>query len=104
VAVDGDSKVMKDKGMSRPYMRLEDRVTILKSIKYVDTVLTFHTAQGLANLVCINKPDFLVVGSDWKGKLVVGSEYVKEVKYFDRLEGYSTTKIIKNIITRGFVS
>jgi D-beta-D-heptose 7-phosphate kinase/D-beta-D-heptose 1-phosphate adenosyltransferase len=54
--------------------------------------------------VCINKPDFLVVGSDWKGKLVVGSEYVKEVKYFDRLEGYSTTKIIKNIITRGFVS
>ena len=40
----------------------------------------------------------MVVGSDWKDKKVIGSEHVKEVKFFDRVEGYSTTGIIeKNV-------
>ena len=37
----------------------------------------------------------MVVGSDWKGKKIVGSEHSKEVVFFDRVEGYSTTNILK---------
>ena len=36
-----------------------------------------------------------MVGSDWKGKEVVGSDYAKEVRFFDRIGDYSTTNIIK---------
>ncbi len=37
----------------------------------------------------------MVVGSDWKGKKVIGQEYAGEVKFFERIEGYSTTKILE---------
>ena len=42
------------------------------------------------------KPDILVVGSDWEGKYVVGAEYAKDVIFFPRVDGYSTTKVLKN--------
>jgi bifunctional ADP-heptose synthase (sugar kinase/adenylyltransferase) len=38
----------------------------------------------------------MVVGSDWKGKKVIGAEYAKEVVYFKRIKEFSTTKILSN--------
>ena len=40
-------------------------------------------------------PDVMVIGSDWKGKDVVGQEYTQRLCFFDRIEQYSTTKILK---------
>ena len=37
----------------------------------------------------------MVIGSDWRGKKVVGEKYAREVVFFDRMEGYSTTNILK---------
>ncbi|AOV59089.1 hypothetical protein BOW87_gp152 [Synechococcus phage S-CAM3] len=42
----------------------------------------------------------MVVGSDWKGKEVVGSQYAKSVRFFDRLGDYSTTQTVKGITYR----
>jgi bifunctional ADP-heptose synthase (sugar kinase/adenylyltransferase) len=39
----------------------------------------------------------MIVGSDYKDKNVIGSELVKEVIFFDRIEGYSTTNTLKNV-------
>ncbi len=36
----------------------------------------------------------LVVGSDYKKQKVIGSEHSKEVIFFDKIDGYSSTKII----------
>jgi bifunctional ADP-heptose synthase (sugar kinase/adenylyltransferase) len=36
----------------------------------------------------------MVVGSDYKDKEVIGSRHVQQVKFFDRIDGYSTTKIL----------
>jgi D-beta-D-heptose 7-phosphate kinase/D-beta-D-heptose 1-phosphate adenosyltransferase len=72
----------------------------LESIEWVDEVHVFHNTVGLELLVKNINPDIMVVGSDWRGKPIVGSQYTKEVKYFDRIDGYSTTQIIKNIINR----
>ena len=41
------------------------------------------------------KPAVMVVGSDYLGKRVIGSEWAGEVKYFDRFEDLSTSKILK---------
>ena len=37
----------------------------------------------------------MVIGGDWKGKTVVGGQYTKELKFFNRIPNYSTTKILE---------
>ena len=96
IGIDSDSRVKKDKGESRPFNRVEDRKFVLESIKYVDEVLVFNSAEQLEDLIKDNFPDIMVVGSDWRGKKVVGSEHAGEVLFFDRIDEYSTTKILEN--------
>jgi len=95
VALDTDEKVAQAKGSDRPIYPLEDRVYQMCCIKGVDTVYTFNTKEELERLVEAIKPDIMVVGSDWKGKELVGSQYAKEVRFFDRIGDYSTTKTIQ---------
>ena len=95
VGVDSDEKVTQDKGPDRPYNKLEDRVYALESLKAIDKVMVFDNKEHLEWLVEITKPDILVVGSDWKGKEIVGGQYAKEIVYFDRIGDYSTTDILK---------
>jgi len=42
----------------------------------------------------------MMVGEEYKNKKVIGSEYAKELKFFRRLDGYSTTKILQNTLSR----
>jgi len=95
VALDTDEKVSKDKGPDRPIYPLVDRVYQMCCLKGVNTVYTFNTKEELEKLIEGIKPDIMIVGSDWKGKEVVGSQYAKEVRFFDRLGDYSTTKTIQ---------
>ena len=95
VGIDSDEKVSQDKGPDRPYNNLEDRVYALESLKAIDKVMVFDNKEHLEWLVEITKPDILVVGSDWKGKEIVGGQYAKEIVYFDRIGDYSTTDILK---------
>ena len=46
------------------------------------------------------KTDIMIVGSDWKGKSVIGSYYAAELIFFDRIGDYATTKTIQSIIDR----
>ncbi len=96
VGIDSDEKVSKDKGTDRPYNKLEDRVYALESLKAIDEVMVFDNRDHLEWLVQITKPDILVVGSDWKGKEIVGGRYSKEIVYFSRIGNYSTTNILLN--------
>ena len=96
VGVDSDEKVRADKGASRPFNNVEDRKFALESIRYVDKVLIFETRNHLEHLIEILEPDYMVIGADWKGKNVVGEHYCTELKFFDRIEGYSTTNILEN--------
>ena len=95
VGVDSDEKITQDKGPDRPYNKLKDRVYALESLKAIDKVMVFDNKEHLEWLVEITKPDILVVGSDWKGKEIVGGQYAKEIVYFDRIGDYSTTDILK---------
>jgi len=101
VALDTDEKVSKDKGPDRPIYPLRDRVYQMCCIKGVDVVYTFNTKEELEKLVESISPDIMIVGSDWKGKEVVGSQYAKEVRFFDRIKDYSTTKTIQGSSYRG---
>jgi len=101
VAIDTDERVKELKGPTRPINSCLDRMVMLQSLKTVDKVLSFSSDEELENLVKITEPDIMVVGSDWKGKSVIGSMYSAELKFFDRLEDYATSKTIQCIIDRG---
>ena len=52
-----------------------------------------------ADLIELVRPDVLAKGADWKGKGVVGAEFVESyggrVELIDFLEGHSTTQTIE---------
>ena len=100
VGIDTDEKVKQDKGPTRPYNNLEDRIFMLNSIRYIDEVHVFESKPDLINLVKRIRPHILVKGSDWLGKEIVGSQYAQEVKYFERIGNYSTTNILENSFNR----
>tara|TARA_R110001583_G_C5358691_1_gene381325 strand:+ start:102 stop:506 length:405 start_codon:yes stop_codon:yes gene_type:complete len=95
IGVDSDEKVRCDKGKNRPYNSLDDRIKMLESLRFVDEVRSFDSIEGLENLIKGIGPDVMVIGSDWRGKKVVGEEHVKELRFFERIEGYSTTDILE---------
>jgi len=100
VAVDSDERVKELKGDQRPFNKLRDRMYVLSSIKYIDRVERFSSEEHLITLIKGYKPDIMVVGSDYKNKKVVGSEFVKDLRFFERIDGYSTTKSIQSFIDR----
>ena len=95
VGIDSDEKIKRDKGKDRPFNKLSDRIKVLESIKYIDKVYSFGNTEGLDTLILMNKPYVLIVGSDWQGKTVVGEQHAQHVRFFDRIEGYSTTDILE---------
>jgi D-glycero-beta-D-manno-heptose 1-phosphate adenylyltransferase len=100
VAIDSDEKVKQMKGDSRPINNQDDRKFILEAIRYIDEVIIFNSKDELQELVKTIKPAIMMVGSDYKGKEVVGSDYAKEVRFFDRVRDYSTSNIIESIADR----
>ena len=94
VGLDSDEKVKRDKGSDRPFNTFEDRKEVLSSIRYIDDVWYFDSRNGLVELIKKYQPDVMVIGSDWKGRDVVGEELVDKVKFFDRVGDYSTTEIL----------
>jgi len=96
VGLDSDEKISNDKGKDRPYNKLEDRIYALESLKAIDKVIVFDTRENLELLVSSVSPNIMVVGSDWKGKEIVGGQHAKKIVYFDLLGNYSTTNILKN--------
>lgn len=101
VGIDTDDRVREKKGSTRPIYNQTDRGIMLVSLSAVDEVRYFDSDESLENLVKEVKPDIIVVGSDWKGKTIIGSYYAAELKFFDRIEEYATTKTIQCIIDRG---
>ena len=101
VGIDSDERVRKMKGRTRPINRLMDRAHMLANLKAVDEVRFFGDDKELEDLVKEVKPDIMVVGSDWKGKSVIGSYWAADLHFFDRVGDYATTKTIQSIIDRG---
>ena len=96
VGVDSDEKVKNDKSSDRPINNLHDRMFMLQSIKYIDKVIPFDSTKELDNTLKWYKPDIMVIGSDWKGKEVIGEFWTKKLVFFDRVGNYSTTNILES--------
>jgi len=96
VGVDSDKRVKDSKGANRPINSLKDRIEILKSIKYIDEVVSFSSDKELDTEILLSKAEIMVVGSDYENKKVIGSRHAKELKFYRKIDGYSTTEILEN--------
>jgi D-beta-D-heptose 7-phosphate kinase/D-beta-D-heptose 1-phosphate adenosyltransferase len=95
VGIDFDERVKELKGESRPYNDWRDRKFLMESITYVDSVVGFGSDEELENEIRNWNPKYMVVGSDYKDKKVIGSHLVDQVLFFDKIDGFSTSEILR---------
>ena len=94
VGVDTDERIREKKGIDRPYNTLEDRVEFLYGLKYVTDVVTFNSDMELIERIREYGPDMMVIGDDYNYDSIIGREYIPEIKFFEKIPGKSTTKIL----------
>ena len=104
VGVDSDRRVSELKGEERPINKLVSRITLLEAIKYVDRVVSFDSDEQLETLIKTMRPAVMVIGEEYKDKRIIGSQYVGEIVYFPKMEGFSSTNIINKLYDREKVS
>ena len=100
IGIDSDKMVQRAKGKNRPFNSQSDRKYVLENIKGVDKVFIFNSHGVLKEKLKKIKPDVMVVGEEYKERRVFGAEHVKELKFFEKIDGYSTTKTIESISNR----
>lgn len=96
VGIDSDKRVKELKGNDRPFHSQEERKYNLERVKGVKRVVIFDSPEMLEELIKTFEPDVFVIGSDYKNKPIVGGQYAKSIVYFNRIENFSTTKILSN--------
>ena len=99
VAIDTDRRVKELKGTDRPINNQNDRRYMLESLRSVNTVYFFDSKEELIELIKEYQPDIMVKGSDYNGKPIIGSQYCKEIKFYEHT-GHSTTRLIQHITNR----
>jgi D-beta-D-heptose 7-phosphate kinase/D-beta-D-heptose 1-phosphate adenosyltransferase len=99
VAIDSDARVQQLKGLNRPINNCFRRVEMLEALRYVDYAVVFHSDAELRQIIQEWKPDFMVKGSDYIGKPIVGEDLVKKIIFIE-LTDDSTTKLIQCISDR----
>ena len=100
VAIDSDERVQQLKGPTRPIHNTYQRKVMLLNLKAVDEVEIFSSDEELEMWIKQINPSIMVVGSDWRNKTVIGSQFAKRLEFFERIDEYSSTKTIQDIINR----
>ena len=100
VAIDSDVRVKLLKGLDRPVNTASERKEMLLALKSVDEVEIFSSDEELTMWIKQIRPDIMIVGSDYRDKKVIGSEYAKQLLFYERIPNFSTTQKIKDISSR----
>ena len=66
----------------------------------IDDVVWFETDEELDRKVLLSGAEFIVVGTDYENRKVIGSRHVKKIKFYRKIDGYSTTEILENSTDR----
>ena len=88
------------KPKNSPIQTLEERLIMIKAIKFVDEVFVYDTEQDLYDWLNNNKWDVRILGSDWEGKNFTGYDIKGDLYFHKRDHDWSSTafrKRIKNI-------
>ena len=81
---------------SQPVIPFEERIALMKSLKYPDVVIPQHSLEHFDKVKKLNF-DVFVVGDDWVGKFDYLKEFGVSVVYFPYGEGISSSALKKSI-------
>ena len=79
------------KPKNSPIQTLEERLIMIKSIKFVDEVFVYDTEKDLYNWLNTNKWDIRILGSDWKGKKFTGHNIDGDIHFHVRDHDWSSS-------------
>ena len=100
VGLNSDASIRRLKGPERPINRQSDRAEVLSALEPVSFVCLFSQDTPL-KLIQKVKPHVLVKGGDWKGKEVVGADWVSsyggKLKLISFVKGRSSTAVLEKI-------
>jgi cytidyltransferase-like protein len=96
VGTDNDERIASFKGPSRPINKLQDSVLMLSSIKYIDCVVPFASNDELEAHIHDIKPQYMVIGDDYRGRNIIGSQFIEEIVYITR-DDKSTSEMVNRI-------
>lgn len=91
VGVSSD-KLNYSKKKKYPVYNQEDRMGIIRALRYVDEVFVEESLELKRQYILDHKADVLVMGNDWEGKFDFCKD-ICEVVYLPRTENISTTEI-----------
>lgn len=101
IGLNSDASVEGLKGPNRPINKEYARGRLLAALGFVDAVIVFHEDTP-RNLIDAIVPDVLVKGGDYRLDEIVGANTVNAngglVTTIDLVQGYSTTKLIQQIL------
>ncbi|MFH1577576.1 MAG: D-glycero-beta-D-manno-heptose 1-phosphate adenylyltransferase [Candidatus Omnitrophota bacterium] len=102
VAINSDRSVKKLKGKNRPVKKLKSRMAIIAALESVDFVTYFRETTPF-EIIKLLKPDILIKGGDWNKDRIVGKDIVRDyggqIKTIPYIKGYSSSKIIRRLIS-----
>lgn len=81
----------------KPVHALEERIEILKSIRYIDDVITYYDECDLAKKLELGWYNVRFLGDDYRDKKYTADYLPIKVIYTDRSHGYSTTDLKKKV-------
>lgn len=97
VGVNTDELVMSYK--SQPIIPFEERIALVKALKYPDIVIPQHSLNHADKVEKLNF-DVFVVGDDWAGKYDYLKKQGVSVVYFPYGKGVSSTELKNRIYER----
>jgi len=83
---------------NRPILSIDERLIMLKSVKWVDEIRMYESESELISLLKSLKPDVRIVGSDWKGKQFTGYDLPIRVVFNTRDHSYSTSSLRDRVL------
>ncbi len=96
IGIDSDERIRQMKGEGRPFHTEGQRVFNLLQIEGVDKIVVFDSDASLRNHLQEYQPDIFVIGDEYMYKPIIGGEHAKEIKFFGKLDGFSTTKLLED--------
>ena len=82
---------------NKPIQSLEERITVLRGIRWVDEIRTYSTEEQLHDMIEIMVPDVRILGADWKDKEYTGHDLGHKVHFNTRDHGWSSSDLRRRV-------
>lgn len=96
IALNVDEWITQHKGPGRPLQTAAIRCAVAHCVSGADLSLVFND-ETVERLLEIVKPEFYIIGSDYRDAKIVGAEHCGQVLLMERIPGISTTATITRV-------